>query len=97
MGICTIPNGITKPHAIRYPVNSLTSKKMSNIYKDGVEVHCPAVYVSSSASEAIERVAIQANDECNRLYAAASEAEEIYGNSSTSTPIDYFLLDEDDD
>jgi hypothetical protein len=71
---------------------------MSNIYKDGVEVLFPAVYVSNSAAEAIERVAIQANDECNRLYAAASEAEEIYGNSSDSAPVDYFsLLDEEED
>lgn len=70
---------------------------MSNIYEDGVPVHCPAVYISESAAEAIERVAIQANDECNRLYSAASEAEEIYGNSSASNPVDYFLLDEDDD
>lgn len=73
---------------------------MDNIYKDGVEVLFPAVYISDSAAEAIERVAIQVNDECNKLYAAASEAEEIYGNGSQTNPeevVDYLLSFEDDD
>ncbi len=71
---------------------------MSDIYKEGVEVLCPAVYVSDSIPEAIERVAIQHNDECNQLYAAAAQAEEIYGNGSSSAPVNYFsLLDDEED
>jgi hypothetical protein len=71
---------------------------MSNVYKDGVEIICPAVYVSDSAGEALETVAYQLAHEVRQQAGSAYDAYGDGSSSSESDPVDYFsLLDEDDD
>lgn len=66
---------------------------MSNIYKDGVEVHCPAVYLSDSATEALEIISQEVADAANQAYDAYGDGINI----SKEEFVEYLLSLEDDD
>lgn len=60
---------------------------MSDIYKDGIEVICPAVYIAESAAEALEFIS-------QEIFEASNNAYDIYGNGieiSGEEFIDYLL------